>query len=550
MEIKNPMAPLSEKTTILGYDGAYHLLRRSTYCINRERIQMFAQKTPKEALGLLFDFKGLSAPVPLNGYNETVVATYGGGAVTDTHNTDPQLPLDRSWWLYNALKDETAQHRLAFLLHLFFIVDDAAHIFNNFDYKELLRFHCNGSLRDLARRMTKNPRMLIYLNNDLNHKAAPNQNYAREFLELFTILKGPQRGAGDYTNYTEHDVQQAARVLTGFSLDYSSVYDNVLRLNNVDPDTLIPQGIVKEQWHDAEDKVFSGAFGQKVIFGASSEKAIEEELQQFVDMVFAQEATALSYCRRIYRYYVGREISPEIEETIITPLAEYMRANDYHVSAVVQKLLSCRHFYDEADEFQGDQVVGALVRSPMELYFHMLGLLEIDIPDYKTHAKTIHDFMYNIVFYNSFNAGMPIFQPATVDGYAGYGGPNYDKNFVTASTLHTRYHYTIDLLINGLGYNGDEIRFNAASFVRYSGHFSKPMEVDALLQDFVSLLFVKPLSTERFREFEAVFLSGLSASNWLFEWNHYMASGIDTNVNIPLGRLVRAMIKSPEFQVM
>lgn len=61
------------------------------------------------------------------------------------------------------------------------------------------------------------------MSNYLNVKNSPNQNYGREFLELFTILKGEQVAEGDYTNYTEHDVQQAARVLTGFTGTYGEM---------------------------------------------------------------------------------------------------------------------------------------------------------------------------------------------------------------------------------------------------------------------------------------------------------------------------------------
>ena len=58
--------------------------------------------------------------------------------------------------------------------------------------------------------------MLRYLDNTENNATNPNENYAREFLELFTILKGPQISEGNYTNYTELDIQQAAKVFTGF----------------------------------------------------------------------------------------------------------------------------------------------------------------------------------------------------------------------------------------------------------------------------------------------------------------------------------------------
>ena len=67
--------------------------------------------------------------------------------------------------------------------------------------------------------MTKNNVMLSYLNNDENTKSNPNENFAREVLELFTIGKGAQAGVGDYTNYTETDVEEAARVLTGWTFD-------------------------------------------------------------------------------------------------------------------------------------------------------------------------------------------------------------------------------------------------------------------------------------------------------------------------------------------
>lgn len=91
-----------------------------------------------------------------------------------------------------------------------------------FDYIELLRYQSNGSIKDLAIRMTRDNRMLYYLDNRLNNKNSPNENYAREFLELFTILKGEQIAA-NYTNYTEADVQQAAKVFTGFTTNGTTI---------------------------------------------------------------------------------------------------------------------------------------------------------------------------------------------------------------------------------------------------------------------------------------------------------------------------------------
>ena len=207
------MPSLTPKTNVLGYFNAYHLLRRTTYNITKARVNYYATKTPDQALTELFTFSAPSPPSPLNNLGETIVPTIANPTITDTQNT-VNVVYDNYWWMYNALKDVSAQHKIAYWLHLLFVTDNDASFFTNYDYKELLRFHTNGSLKDLAVRITTNPRMLIYLNNNVNTKNSPNQNYAREFLELFTILKGPQIATGNYTNYTETDVQQAEETST------------------------------------------------------------------------------------------------------------------------------------------------------------------------------------------------------------------------------------------------------------------------------------------------------------------------------------------------
>ena len=91
--------------------------------------------------------------------------------------------------------------------------------------------------------------MLRYLNNNQNTAVNPNENFAREFLELFTIGKGPQIGPGDYTNYTEDDIVEAAKVLTGFRT----------RINRdvVDAETGIPRGDAQFGQHKPGAKTFS-----------------------------------------------------------------------------------------------------------------------------------------------------------------------------------------------------------------------------------------------------------------------------------------------------
>ena len=83
-----------------------------------------------------------------------------------------------------------------------------------------------------------------YLDNYINQVAGPNENYAREFLELFTVLKGPQIDEGNYTNYTEEDIQKTAKVFSGIKM-------KPLR-DTIDPDTGIPMGYVNT-FHDSSN---------------------------------------------------------------------------------------------------------------------------------------------------------------------------------------------------------------------------------------------------------------------------------------------------------
>jgi uncharacterized protein (DUF1800 family) len=390
--------------------------------------------------------------------------------------------------------------------------------------------------------------MLTYLNNNLNKKNSPNQNYAREFLELFTILKGPQIDTGNYTNYTELDVQQAARVLTGFTTN-SNTYDKTNRLQVVDATTHLPKGIISTTNHDTGNKTFSSAFGNNTIVGASTEAAIQAELESYITMVFNQDETAKAYCRRIYRYFVGREITTAIEQGIIVPLSSILKNNNYNIQIAIRALLTSTHFYDEEDGIVGDNIIGALVRSPMEMFFHMFSLLNLQVPQYSANPTACHSFFSTVYNYCT-NAGLPIFRPQSVNGYAGYSSsPNYDKNFITTSTLRIRYNYSIDLIINGLTYNGFQFKLNNPDFVKNSGYFSNPSNADTLVSEFCQLLHIEIPPPDRLLYFKNVFLNGLSVINWQNEWNNYINTGTATNVKIPLDRLVKALIKSPEFQI-
>ena len=252
-----------------------------------------------------------------------------------------------------------------------------------FDYLQLLRWGAFGNYKQLVTKMVLDNCMLNYINNNLNFVNNPNENFAREFLELHTIGKGDIAGPGDYTNYTEDDIVQAARVLTGFS--------NAQRHLNTDADTGIPAGKAFPQSHDFMAKTFSNRFGGATITPPSNDAAgMVAELDAFVDMIFAQEETSRNFCRRLYRFMVTRFISPEVETDIIGPLAQTFSTGNFEIKPVLEQLLQSEHFYDMDDTTATDEIVGAFIKSPLDLSLQALTFFDEGADNFVGGRRIIH----------------------------------------------------------------------------------------------------------------------------------------------------------------
>ncbi len=569
------MPSLSKKTDYLDFKNAYHLLRRTTYNLTKANILALVGKTPDQALEILMDFERPLVPaMPLDDIGRSFFAikdANGNNTTPDTdYNTSGQatkIDMTRGWWMYQAMHDKTAQHRITYWLHTLFITDTSGESYTNWDHWERLRKHTNQSLKDLAYNITFDPRMLDFLDNHANTKFNPNQNYGREFLELFTILKGEQIAAGNYTNYTEHDVQKATSIFSGVTRQ-GNVYDPVTRLNQVDYMGLTT-GNIWAVGHVSENKQLSQSFldangNPIVIIGRNTDAGIRQEVRDFIDVVFNQNETAKAYCRRMYRYFVSREITAEIENDIITPLAAQLKNNGYYFLPVLKTLLSSKHFFDEEDGVKGDQVIGALAKNPMELYFQMFRTLEVAFPTYGTTQTGAIRALMTWIWHNCENSGMPPMNPLSVNGYSGYSSsPLYDKNWVTTASLYIRYNRGADHIVywglsfapqSGYYYQYSPYTFSLdlPAFVKNGiakGYFSDPSNGNTLLNELIELMIFDAYP-ERRQEFSEIFFGGLSLTNWKNSWNSYISTNNADGVREPLKRLVKALINSPEFQTM
>ena len=204
------------------------------------------------------------------------------------------------------------------------------------DYVNVIRQHALGNFGELLLTVSKTPAMLQFLNNQQNRKNAPNENFAREVMELFTLGKavsGP-------LHYTEHDVKEAARAFTGWGYT--------------------PEGqfVFREKVHDE---------GEKTIFGHTGPYHGDDVMA----MLLKDPHTAHHVTTKIYRAFVNETTTPgKTEQQRIDKLADHFYATNYDIGALMEHIFTADWFYD-------DRNVGAHIKSPVELLAgirHLVGV--------------------------------------------------------------------------------------------------------------------------------------------------------------------------------
>jgi uncharacterized protein (DUF1800 family) len=548
------MASINPLQGNLGQRRAAHLLRRISYRYTKLKVDQVANQTADEALNYLLVMSPLQMAQPIYDNPSTPTVEY-----TTWINPpgltlpDQEFNLQRrvtAWWLNEALHDAGIGMKMTFFFHQYLAVTNTT--INNvmfFDHLALLRWGALGNFKKLATKMIMDNTMLRYLNNNVNTKTSPNENFAREFFELFTIGKGPQIAPGDYTNYTEDDIVQAAKVLTGFVTR--------TQRDQLDPETGIPRGTISISRHDTTNKTFSSKFQNTVITGTTTAANMPTEIDAFVNMIFNQKETARNLCRRLYRFFVHPNITAEIETDIIEPLATLLKNGNYEIKPVLAKLLSSQHFYDADDSDNKNEIIGGMIKSPLELSLQALTFFNITIPSAVTQnslhyttfwASAVIDRMLAL-------ANLNIFYPQDVAGYAAYHQePDYNRQWFSSSTVIARYKLP-QMLLTGKRVIGNSptssigIKLDIAPWVKTSGVISVPEDPYVLVQDLLSYMLPEEVSPERFDYFYLqVFLDNLPPNDWTYEWNNYLATNNATEVKIALERLISYIMFSPEYQ--
>lgn len=326
---------------------AAHLYRRAGFAARRADVQAALQRTPVEVVEALCS--SVEPPEFLREMADLAASTVATG---DAKN----LP---AWWCYRLLQTPHPLLEKATLFWHGHFATSAARVDEPalmLAQNELLRRHALGNFGELVQEIARDPAMLLWLDSATNRKAHPNENFARELMELFCLGEG---------EYTETDIRELARCFTGWEIKAERYRFNRFQ-------------------HDGGEKTILGRSGQ---FGGEEGAAV----------VLEQAACPRFIVRKLIRCYLFDE--PAAPAALVEPLAVQLRDNGLQIGPVLRRMLSSNLCFSA-------HAVGRKVRSPVELGVGLLRALEGS-----TNAFDLADGLGEI--------GQKLFYPPNVKGWDG-----------------------------------------------------------------------------------------------------------------------------------
>jgi len=311
----------------LGIERAQWLLTRVGFAPAADDIAAFANLDQRAAVEQVLAQSGTHrATPPPDWSNDRIIPPRDLRAMTDEERRAERraevrrsLQL-RAWWLTEmAATRQPLTERMTLFWHNHFVSAQPKVRYAQlmFRQNELLRANALGNFGTLLHAIAKDPAMLVYLDGATSRKSAPNENFAREVMELFTLGEG---------HYSESDVKDAARAFTGWSLDSETL-----------------QFTERRMWHDESEKSVLGQHGN---FNGD----------EVLDILLAQPATAESIVSKLWREFV----SPVPDPGRVTAIAARFRAANYKVEVALRELFNQPELIERNED-------NALVKSPVEL---------------------------------------------------------------------------------------------------------------------------------------------------------------------------------------
>lgn len=398
----------------------------------------------------------------------------------------------------------------------------------NYNYFKTLEANAIGNFKTVVESITINGAMMKFLDTASNTKWSPNENYARELLELYSIGKGLQTGPGDYSNYTEDDILSGARILTGWK-----VRENMSSTAN-------PYIEFEPNLHDTDPKQLSYHFNNMILFNDD-----ENEYKNFIDAIFSKEETAYHICRKLYKYFVSAELTEQIEATVIDTMAQTMISNNYEIRPVLAQLFKSEHFYDST-------IIGSHLKAPYEFIFSMLN----PTLSFPSHNEEGNNVIWNILYNAASVMDQNWYVAPSVAGWpAYYVKPGYMQLWLNSATIDRRFWLVSLLTEHSTGISDDvtgtvySFKIDALAFV---DQLQTPSDGVAVIEQMCNLFFARPLLQTKKDRLLNILSDFLPAFEWTLQYNEYLSNTHDPVLREPVKQRVEAVLseifKLPEFQ--
>lgn len=572
-----------------------HLLRRTNYGWKKAWVDALLPLTPSAAVDAVLNISATPPAPPVN-WHQNFYADESAIAGNNNATDNPVIGYGADWtkhyfssttnaanpstsangqitnhyrmdslrrWLFGLTLngDYTIREKMVWFWYHFIPVDfetvyqsSNSYVVNNcarilYRYMKLFRDNAAGNFKDLMKKVSLEPAMMFYLNNQANSVTAPDENYGRELMELFTLGKDPLR-------YTEDDVKAAARVLTGWRV-------NGLNTAAVTTDMLLTN-TASGRKHDPNVKNFSSFFANATIAASATPSTWAGELDQFLNLIFgsAQQETVSRYvCRRLYRYFIYYDTEqalydadptkPSVEKNVIIPLAQTLVANNWDIKPVLAQLFKSQHFFDLANR-------GCYIKSPFDLvagFANSLGLNTTDATSveyqYRIWGKLGNDYCVGL---EQEMGSIP-----NVSGWnAFYQTPAYHQYWINSNTIQKRFKFIADhFSTSGYSISGIPTRKFLADTVAFAQQFGNAIAANPkdLVDTCIKYLLPVDLSPTKKTDIKnRNLLNTLNTdSYWTGLWNTYVQTPNAANrkaVEDKLKTLLNEICQFADYQLM
>lgn len=559
-ELCSTPMPIEHYTGTFGNAELRHLLRRTLFGASPADMAHFQGMALDAVVAELLTFSNGATP-PIKAYSGTTpggeqdpnlvdaVVPFGQPWINYVRQMgNPPNPIPKrneslqNWWVGQLVGQERNLREKLTLFWSNHVPVQISIVFKpecSYWYNQLLRSGCKGNARDLMVQLACDGAMLVYLNGMYNVAGAPDENFGRELMELFTL--------GVDSGYTQADVAAAARVFTGWTV-----------VENLNGSPVLPQVVFMPDNHDQGDKQFSSFFNNTLIQGQPGPDGGLAEIGAFMDMVFANEACSLFLVRQLYRWFVRTEIEPEVEDDVIAPLAQLFRdtvAAPDQIAQVLQALLTSAHFFST-------EVRGCMVKSPFDLTVGMVRACNMPMPG-PDHWEAQYNVWSKIRLLMA-DAGQSVGEVPTVAGWAAYyQEPLYDLTWMDSASVIARNNMCQRVAYFGmttpstLVLPADCNLFYGMDFVELVSHFAVPSDPNALVQEAADMLFGVPVSASVLQQLKTQYLllGQVSDYYWSSAYTTYANNPATTDpaaMQVPgmLKSLFMAMFGAAEFQLM